>query len=82
MSLRSIALAALASVAVARKCKDMMVPVSITARNAVFNLDLPLTAEKVTDFYVNLGTQGANYTAELLEGVSRPPDPHGIDLTC
>lgn len=56
----------------ARRCREIVVPVSLTSRNAVFDLE-PLTTEvDVTNFYLNLAKQGSNYTDELLTGVGVP----------
>lgn len=64
-----LSLAVVAGSVTARQCHNMTIPVSLTSRNAVFDLE-PLTTEvEVTDFYLNLANQGKNYTDELLTGV-------------
>lgn len=69
--MRSALLLALTAAAVeARKCQDIKVPVSISSRNAVFNLETIETEIQATDFYLNLARQGGNYADRLLESVS------------
>lgn len=70
MFVSSIALAALAAVASARSCRDISVPVSISSRNAAFDLKPLVTEIDTTDFFLGLSRQGTNYTDELLTGVS------------
>lgn len=62
--------AALAALAAARNCANLTIPVSITGRNAVFNLATPQTNIDITNFILNQSRQGHNLTAELLTGVS------------
>lgn len=61
--------AALAGVALARKCQNITVPVTITARNSVFNLAAPANNIEVTNFILDLTQQGANYPATIMSGV-------------
>lgn len=61
-------LLALASAAAAKHCVDITVPVSISARNAVFNIQPPTTEVEVTDFFLNFSKQNANYTASVTAG--------------
>lgn len=68
--LKSVILLALASVATARKCMDITVPVRLSSRNAVFGIDLPKTEVDVTNFFLEFSKQGQNYTDVVLEGVS------------
>lgn len=60
--------AALAFVSEAAKCQNLTIPVSISARNGVFNLAAPSDTISATDFILNLSRQGHNYTKELLTG--------------
>lgn len=74
-------LAAIATGVSARRCRDIVVPVSLTSRNAVFDLE-PLTTEvDVTNFYLNLAKQGRNYTKELLTGVGVLPSLSYLHVT-
>ncbi|KPM38210.1 hypothetical protein AK830_g8370 [Neonectria ditissima] len=52
----------------ARKCKDIAVPVSLTAQNAVFDLEVPLTKIEVTNFALNLAQQGRSYPSLIQKG--------------
>ncbi|KAI1763624.1 Alpha/beta hydrolase family-domain-containing protein [Hypoxylon sp. FL1150] len=62
----SALLAALAAGATARNCKNLTVPISITASNTQFTLEAPSDNVEVTNFALNLARPGANYTAEVL----------------
>lgn len=57
----------LATAATARQCKNLTIPIHAAARNGVFNYDAPVTNIDVTNFILNIGQQGSNYTEELLE---------------
>ena len=51
-------------------CKNITVPVKISARNGKFPESLkPQTGIEVPDFFLDLTRQGINYTEEVLEGV-------------
>ena len=68
--LKSVALLALATAVTARKCQNITVPISISSRNAVFDLKAPTTEIEATNFFLKLSRQGSNYTQELLKDVS------------
>lgn len=72
MLFRSTALFALACVASARRCSDLLIDVSLESRNAVFDLESPTEPEDVTNFYLGLSRSGNNLTEQLHKGVSRP----------
>ncbi|QUC19190.1 uncharacterized protein UV8b_03431 [Ustilaginoidea virens] len=57
-----------AAVASAMSCEDMTVPVSISARNGVFNLPPPASEIDVTNLFLGLSRPGNNQTADLLQG--------------
>ncbi|WJG34912.1 Alpha/Beta hydrolase protein [Fusarium oxysporum Fo47] len=59
MMIKSLALFTLITVASARKCTNITVPVSLTSQNAVFTIEAPLTGIDVTTLAVNLARQGA-----------------------
>lgn len=67
---RPLAFLALLTAASARKCTEIMVPVSLKAENAVFDLDKPLTKVDVTDFILNLSRQGDDFVQRINKGVS------------
>ncbi len=52
--------------AAARQCENITVSVSVSGRNAVYNVPVPETDIDVTDFIVNLAQQGANYSLATL----------------
>ncbi|KAI1616062.1 Alpha/Beta hydrolase protein [Exophiala viscosa] len=62
------ALSSAIGLASAWTCQNITVPVSISARNAVFNISIPQTNIDVTNFIVDLAEQGVNYTQEILAG--------------
>jgi pimeloyl-ACP methyl ester carboxylesterase len=59
---------AAAGAASARRCQNITIPVTISARNAVFNVAVPQTNIAVTEFMINLSQQDSNYSAALLTG--------------
>ena len=61
------------SAASARKCQNITVPVSISARNGIFNLEAPASNIDATNFILNETQQGHNFTQELLTGVGLLP---------
>ncbi|KAI0387769.1 Alpha/Beta hydrolase protein [Hypomontagnella monticulosa] len=65
-SLLSLLITGLAAVATARNCKDLTVPISISALNANLKLQAPGTQVDVTNFILNLAQPGMNYTEELI----------------
>lgn len=62
--------AALAGLVSARQCQNLTIPVSLSARNGVFNLTAPQNNIEVTNFILDLTQPGKNYSADILEGVS------------
>jgi hypothetical protein len=62
------ALAVLAATASAKGCINATVPVSLSARQAVFNLAVPQTNLEATDFILNMTQQGRNFTDVVLTG--------------
>ncbi|KJZ70389.1 hypothetical protein HIM_10233 [Hirsutella minnesotensis 3608] len=66
--LSSALLLGLASAAVAKHCQNITVPLTISARNGVFNMETPKTEIQVTNFILDLTAQGQNYTAKVITG--------------
>lgn len=64
------ALATLASVAEAKKCQNITVPVTIEARLGMFGDLAPQNDIDITNFILNLAQQGKNFTEASLKGVS------------
>jgi hypothetical protein len=57
-------------IALAAHCQDIIVPVTISARNGVFDITVPSTNIETTDFILNLNQQGQNFSEVLLTDVS------------
>jgi hypothetical protein len=68
----ALLVAAIAAVAEARQCTNIMVPVSLESRNGRFNVQLPETEIEATNFALELTRQGRNYTDLVLEEVRFP----------
>ena len=66
------ALAAVVGLASAKTCRDMTVPVTISARNGKYDQEklTPQNNIDVTNFILMQSRQGTNYSMEALEGVS------------
>ncbi|EHK15318.1 uncharacterized protein TRIVIDRAFT_38049 [Trichoderma virens Gv29-8] len=79
--LKSAALLALAAVVTARKCHDLTIPISISARNAVFDLPAPLSEIDVTSFFLGFVHAGINYTDALLTGYKTVSGHYNIAAT-
>lgn len=79
MYLSSIStLALLLAPAAAKHCINATVPVHISARQAVFSLDVPTTNLEATDFILNMTTQGRNYTNTALTGYNTTVGTYNI----
>jgi len=61
-------LAVLVAPVIARNCVNLTVPVDISSRNAVFNIDVPQTNLDATTFIQNSTQQGRNFTDVALSG--------------
>jgi hypothetical protein len=66
----ALTFATLATTGLARQCTNLTIPLSLSARNGVFNLKAPASDIEVTNFMLDLTRQGHNLTNELLSGVS------------
>ncbi|ETN46236.1 uncharacterized protein HMPREF1541_00420 [Cyphellophora europaea CBS 101466] len=82
MKISSYAALALAVVSVyARKCQNITVSVSITARNGVFNVQPTQSNIEVTDFVLDGTQQGHNATAQVLEGYADVSGTYNLATT-
>lgn len=75
------ALTALTSVTNAANCQNLTIPVSVSARNGVFNLANPATNIDSIDFSLDLSRQGHNLTQELLAGYNTVSGNYEIAAT-
>lgn len=66
---KSVALVAFATAVAARKCHDLTIPISISARNAVFDLPALVSELDVTNFFLDFVRPGVNTTDKYLTGV-------------
>lgn len=66
---KSVALVAFATAVAARKCHDLTIPISISARNAVFDLPALVSELDVTSFFLDFVRPGVNITDKYLTGV-------------
>ncbi|QPH02501.1 hypothetical protein C2857_006711 [Epichloe festucae Fl1] len=57
-----------AAVATAMQCRNLTVPVSLSARNGDFDLKAPATEIEVTDLSLGMSRPGNNVTAQYLKG--------------
>ncbi|KAI0852949.1 alpha/beta-hydrolase [Daldinia vernicosa] len=75
--LSSLLLASLAAAVVsARNCKNLTIPLSLSAQNMDFTLKAPANDIEVTNFVLNSGRAGANYADEILsENKATTPSP-------
>lgn len=77
------AVAAFASVANAKQCQNITVPVTIEARNGVFDLAklTPQNDIDVTNFILNLAQQGKNFTQTSLKGYATVKGTYDLATT-
>jgi hypothetical protein len=75
------ALAAVTAISWAAQCQNMTIPVTISARNGVFNITNPLNNIDTIDFSLRVARQGNNYTAESLEGYDTISGEYEIGAT-
>lgn len=68
-------LACLATSAVARQCQNLTFPVTIEARNGVFDLETPSSNIDVTNFILDLTQPGQNLSKILLKDVIKTHAP-------
>ncbi|KAF2673752.1 alpha/beta-hydrolase [Microthyrium microscopicum] len=71
----------LVALTTAKKCSNITVPISISARNGVFNLSAPANNIEATNFVLNLAQAGQNYSATLLSGYQTVSGDYNISTT-
>lgn len=71
----------LAATAAARKCRDIVVPVHISARNGVFDVAPPATNIEATDFILDNLRQGHDYANETLTGYRNVSGTYKLQTT-
>lgn len=67
-TITAVAAAVFASGTSAYICTNFTVPITISARNGVFNLAVPQTSLQVPDLVLNITQQGRNFTDTVLTG--------------
>lgn len=75
------ALVVAAGLASARYCQNITIPVTISARNAVFNIAAPQTNIAVTDFILQLSQQSSNYSDAVLTGYATVSGTYDLAAT-
>jgi pimeloyl-ACP methyl ester carboxylesterase len=65
----------------ARKCQNITIPVQISARNGAFNVAVPHSIIEVTDFALDFGRQGYNYTQSVLQDYTTVTGSYQISAT-
>ncbi|ESZ94963.1 hypothetical protein SBOR_4646 [Sclerotinia borealis F-4128] len=64
--------------ATAKTCINATVPVTISARQAVFNIEIPTTNVSTPDFFLNVTQQGRNFTDIALSGYQTTAGTYNI----
>ncbi|KAG6137812.1 hypothetical protein E4U12_000293 [Claviceps purpurea] len=68
MALKSLVISlTFAALSSALKCKNITIPISISAQNAVFDLEPPTTEVDVTSLFLDISRPGNNATAQYLK---------------
>ncbi|KAI5465311.1 Alpha/Beta hydrolase protein [Mariannaea sp. PMI_226] len=55
----------------ARKCKELIVPVSLVAENIVLDVQVPTTSIDVTNLFLQISQQGRDYTSIVSRGTKK-----------
>ena len=77
----AVVTSSLLAVASARKCIELTIPITASARNGVFDVSVPANNIEVTDFILDLAQQGVNYTESVLNGVRENNISAPLELT-
>ena len=75
---RALALAVLVGSSAAKQCTNMTVPVTISARNGIFDIAIPQTNLDATTFIQNLTRQGQNFSEVALSGYATTSGTYNI----
>ncbi|KAK0765868.1 hypothetical protein N5P37_001808 [Trichoderma harzianum] len=78
---KSVTLVAFATAVAARKCHDLTIPISISARNAVFDLPALVSELDVTNFFLDFVRPGVNTTDKYLTGYKTVSGHYNIAAT-
>ena len=70
--------ALLVSSAAAKTCKNLTVPVTISARTAIFKYDVPQTNSDATAFIQDLTQQGRNFSDTIVTGYQTTSGTYNI----
>lgn len=63
------------------QCQNLTIPVSISARNGVFNVSNPTNNIESTNFALRQARQGGNYSAESLTGYATVSGDYSMSAT-
>jgi len=77
-SVLGLVMAALVGSAVAKTCVNLTVPIEISARTAVFDIEVPQTNLDPTTFIQNLTQHGRNFTETVLSGYATTSGTYNI----
>ncbi|KAH6660276.1 Alpha/Beta hydrolase protein [Truncatella angustata] len=77
----SAILAGFAAAAAARQCQNLTIPITISARNGIFNLAAPETNVDVTNFILDLTQPGNNLTNKALTGYATIAGTYKVEAT-
>jgi len=80
-AIAAAAFAALASTATAAQCQNLTIPISVSARNGLFDVPNPNTTIDATNFALRMSRQGHNYTDEALTGYHTVSGDYSIGAT-
>lgn len=75
------AVAALAAGTEAATCRNLTLPVSVSARTGIFNLAVPMSNLDVTTLQLNITQQGRNFTQTVLTGYNTTTGNYNISGT-
>ena len=67
-ALAFLPLALLSAAVAAKDCKNITIPVTVSARQGIFNIDLPQTSLDATTFIQNVTRQGRNFSDTVVTG--------------
>ena len=76
----SLAFTLLASSAIAKHCQTFSVPVTVLARNGVFNVPTLHTNHDVTTFFANVTNPTGNFSNEVLLGYQTINNTYAISV--